>query len=195
MARVDPRSPREIASFATKFEADAVAGVIDAEGIDATVFGRGGAVSGWMDGIGEWAVMVPVEEANRARQVVLEARETQGESAALVYCPGCGYSMMGLREAKRCPECGQDLDAARMDLRVRGVKQAPEVVEGGPPTAWKWLMIGIGICVVAGLLSFGQAEVYLWGFSAALGLIVFVVGSLALVRRSLRRKALDQREM
>jgi hypothetical protein len=67
------------------------------------------------------------------------------ESGVLaLQCPSCGYSMVGLKEA-RCPECGQeytlndlmarqDFEALRLSRVLRGTaRESPEVAQAGEP--------------------------------------------------------------
>jgi hypothetical protein len=176
----DPRAPTEIAKFPTQFEAEAVAEVVRAEGIDAAVFGDGGAFAGGLGVFGQWSVMVPSAEVDRARRTILEARGVEGREPVVHVCPGCGYSLDGLEGGKRCPECGHDIDVAREDAKVRGLVSVSR--SSTPGWAWKMLWVMLSACIGAGLLALVLEDWWPGIGGLPLGLLVFAFGVVVFVR-------------
>lgn len=175
----DPRSPTEIAKFPTQFEAEAVAEVVRAEGIDAAVFGGGGAFAGGLGVFGQWSIMVPLADVERARRAIIEARDIEGQEPVIHACPGCGYSLDGLEGGMRCPECGHDIDVAREDAKVRGLVSVGRSTT--PAWAWKVLGVGLAACVGVGLLAIvledlGPRIYQSWWTPLPIGLMVLAIG-------------------
>jgi len=198
----DPRAPVDIAKFATQFEAEAVAEVIRAVGIEAVVFGGGSAFAGGLGGFGEWIVLAPSADAARARQAVVEARGQHVPRSEVDHCPWCGYSMAGLEEAEKCPECGRELEPVRAATRVRGLVQGPEPLPAHYRSAMRGLWAAIGVCGVLGLgalvseMAGGRGGLSaMWQYwvliavVASLTAIVFTARARRIRRSRLRRSA------
>src|SRR5687768_1537802 len=50
-----------------------------------------------------------------ARPGLFQLQEVQTTSSVRIFCPDCDYDLTGLAE-NRCPECGQEFDAARLNF-------------------------------------------------------------------------------
>lgn len=112
----------DIASARTPRGAGNAADLLRAEGIEATVRLDDAGV-----GRAFWPIAVPPADAARARSILREAIDAG--AIRLAYCPSCRYSLDGLEEVERCPECGTELGEVR--ARVRMV-----AVHGEEPADW-----------------------------------------------------------
>lgn len=186
----ESQGPIEIAEAPTQFEAEAIAEVVRAEGIEAAVYGGGA-----MPGVAErWVVMVSRAEASRARMAIVESRVGTVPLAVLEECPWCGYSLVGITSTERCPECGTGLDLTQVASRTRGIIKSERTPALSHGAAVVWLWVGVGLCAIIGLVGYIPLRGWLptstmWS-SFLLGLTVFVI---ALVVRRKARQARRQR--
>lgn len=193
MTEPGSQDPVEITDAATEFEAEALADVIRRAGIDAFVLAPDMFKTGGFD---RWRVMVGRDRATRACEAIIQNRqEGSGEVAA---CPVCGYALAGLEQQPRCPECGEDLAAARAVAQVRGARIAGVQEATRRQETRVFLAVGMIACTVVCLsgiqLPYGRITDN-WALSlvACVTLVGLLTVCWVVARREQKRRAAARR--
>ncbi len=137
-----------IGEFSSEFEAEALVATLRSLEFHALVDTRGG-LAGQMS---TWVVSVASGEKRAALDALISLQGRQVVSVPLARCPHCGYSLDGLAEVLKCPECGGDLELER--LMVRSGVGARPVDPSTYRKARGWLIAGVAVCAVVGAVNF-----------------------------------------
>jgi hypothetical protein len=184
----------EITDAATEFKAEALADVIRRAGIDAFVLAPDMFKTG---GFGRWRVMVGIDGAARACEAIIQNRQTTG-SAEVAACPVCGYALAGLERQPRCPECGEDLAAARAvakvrDTRIAGVQEATRD-KGTRAFVAAGIIVCILVCLSGIQLPYGRvASNWVLSLTACIALIGLLTGCWIVAGRERKRRVAARR--
>ncbi len=135
----DPDILVELTKTATDFDAEVIAGALQAAGIPATVFARATSMlQGQVSPVPAIVVSVRRADRERAAEVLAQIRkdameidwskvDTQDESPVTAAelarglegnCAACGYDRRGLKGKAQCPECGASTEESPSRLVV-----------------------------------------------------------------------------